>query len=251
MIFAHILLAALYLATSWNRSLWALKKSVPARQLSCAIGEHVGRDPHRWHRRVDVGAAGQIFLEYVVLGGPCDVLSIHALLLCHERVEEQENRGGRVYRHRGRDLLQRDAFEEVAHVQERVDGYADLADLPKGELMVRVASHLRGQVEGHREACLTVLYQVLEAGVRLTRRAETRVLAHGPWPAAIHARVRAAGVRILSRVAETLSVVEAFEVVGLVEGLDFDPGLRVALVVAFLGVHRVSSPLVSGVWQFY
>ena len=27
MIEAHILLAALYLATSWNRSLWALKKN--------------------------------------------------------------------------------------------------------------------------------------------------------------------------------------------------------------------------------
>jgi hypothetical protein len=41
------------------------------------------------------------------------------------------------------------------------------------------------------------------------------------------------------------------EVLWFVEGLDLDPGLRTALVLAFLGVHGSSSPLVSGVWQFY
>ena len=117
--------------------------------------------------------------------------------------------------------------------------------------MVRVAPHLRGQVEGHGEPGLAVVYEVLEAGVRLAGRAETRVLAHGPRPAAVHARVGTAGVRVLSRISELLGVVEAFEVLWLVEGLDLDPGLRTALVPAFLGVHGSSSPLVSGVWQFY
>src|SRR5215207_5814197 len=210
---------------------------VPARQLCGAVGEHVGRYPHRWNRRVDVGASGQVLLEYVVLGGPRDVPSLHALLLRNERVEEQEDRGCRVYRHRGRNLPQGNALEEVAHVQERVDGYTDLSHLAHRELMVRITPHLRRQVEGHGEARLAVIYEVLEAGVRLARRPETRVLAHGPWPAAIHARVRAAGVGILSRVTETLRIVEAFEVVRFVERLDLDPGLRVALVVAFLGVH--------------
>src|SRR5215211_4924635 len=117
--------------------------------------------------------------------------------------------------------------------------------------MVRVAPHLCWKVEGDGEAGLAVIYEVFEAGVRLARRAETRILAHGPWPAAIHARVGAAGVGVLSRVTEPLGIVETFEILGLVEGLDLDPGLRMALVPAFLGVHGLSSPLVSGVWQFY
>src|SRR5215211_6396967 len=117
--------------------------------------------------------------------------------------------------------------------------------------MVRVPPHLRWQVEGHGESRLAVVYEVLKAGVRLARRSEPRVLAHGPWPAAIHARVGTTGVRILSRVAKPFGVVEAFQVLWLVEGLDLDPGLRAALVLAFLGVHGSSSPLVSGVWQFY
>src|SRR5215211_5840245 len=116
--------------------------------------------------------------------------------------------------------------------------------------MVGVTPHLRGQVEGHGESRLAVVYEVLEASVRLACRSETRVLAHAPWPAAIHARVGTTGVGVLSRIAEPLGVVEAFEVLWLVEGLDLDPRLRTALVLAFLGVHRSSSPIISGVWQF-
>src|SRR5215210_2014740 len=227
------------------------RDGVPARHLRGTVGEHVRRYPHRWPRRVDVGATGQVLLEYVVLGGPREDLGLHALLFGDKRVQEQQDRSRRVYRHRGRDLPQGNALQEVAHVQERVDGHTDFADLARCELMVGITPHLRGQVEGHGEAGLAVVYKVLEAGVRLTRRAESRILAHGPWPAAIHARVRAAGVRVLSRVSEPRGVVEAFQVVRLVEGRDLDPGLRAALVLAFLGVHGVSSPLVSGVWQFY
>jgi hypothetical protein len=117
--------------------------------------------------------------------------------------------------------------------------------------MVRVPTHLRGQVEGHGEPGLAIIYQVLEAGIRLSRRAETRILAHGPRPAAVHARVGATGVGVLSRISQTLGVVEAFYVLWLVEGLDLYPGLRTALVPAFFGLHGSSSPLVSRVWQFY
>src|SRR5215207_629044 len=99
--------------------------------------------------------------------------------------------------------------------------------------MIGVSPHLRGQVEGHGEPGLAVLNEVLEAGVSLARRAETSVLAHGPWPAAIHARVGAAGVGVLSRVAQSLGIVEAFQVLRLVEGLDLDTGLRTVLVLAF------------------
>ena len=113
--------------------------------------------------------------------------------------------------------------------------------------MVGVAAHLRGEVEGDGEAGLAVLREVLEAGVGLLGGAETSVLAHGPGLAAVHGRVGAAGVGVLARVPELLGVVEAFEIVGPVDGFDLDPGLRATLVGAFLGVHCASSPVVSGV----
>src|ERR687897_1460023 len=117
--------------------------------------------------------------------------------------------------------------------------------------MVGVAPHLRGQVEGDGEPGLAVVYEVLEAGVRLARRSEPRILAHGPRPATIHARVGAAGIGVLSRVSQSLGVVEAFEVLRLVEGLDLDPGLRTTLLLAVFGLQGSPSPLASGVWEFY
>src|SRR5215218_11395536 len=113
--------------------------------------------------------------------------------------------------------------------------------------MVRVPPHLRWQVEGHGESRLAVVYEVLKAGVRLARRSEPRVLAHGPWPATIHARVGTTGVRVRPWVTKPFGVVEVFEILWLVEGLDLDPGLRTALVLAFLGVHGSFYTLESGV----
>ena len=52
-----------------------------------------------------------------------------ALLLADELVEQQQQRGGRVDRHRRRHLVERDAVEQDPHVLDRVDRDADLADL--------------------------------------------------------------------------------------------------------------------------
>ena len=101
------------------------------------------------------------------------------------------------------------AVEEFPHVEQRVYGDADLAHLAEGELVVGVAAHLRREVEGHGEAGLAVLREVLEAGVGLPRGPEARVLAHRPRPPPVHARVGAAGVRVTRRVPEPRSVVEA------------------------------------------
>src|SRR5829696_7027745 len=66
---------------------------------------------------------------------------------------------------------------------------------------------------------------------------EAGVLAHGPGPAAVHRGVDAARVGILAGVAEPLCIAEAFEVLGFVEGLHLNPGLRPAFVGTLLNVH--------------
>ena len=75
-----------------------------------------------------------------------------ALLLGHELVQEQQDRRGRVDRHRRRDLVERDALEDPAHVVDRVDRDAGAADLALAQRVVGVAAELGRQVEGHREA---------------------------------------------------------------------------------------------------
>ena len=100
---------------------------VPLRHVLVAVGEEVGGQAHRRHRRVDVVAARDVLLEHVVLRRPAQLLARDALLLAHELVEQQQHRGGRVDRHRRRDLVERDRVERRAHVVDRVDGHARAA----------------------------------------------------------------------------------------------------------------------------
>ena len=115
----------------------------------------------------------------------------HALLLGDELVEQQQQRGRRVDRHRRRDLVERDAVEEQLHVGDRVDRDAGAPDLAERARIVGVVAELRRQVERDREARLPALEQVAEARVRLLRRREAGVLADRPRPAAVHVGVRA------------------------------------------------------------
>ena len=68
-------------------------------------------------------------------------------------------------------------------------------DLAERARRVGVDPHLRGQVERDREAGLARVEQVAEARVGLLRRAEARVLPHGPEAAAVHRRLHAARER--------------------------------------------------------
>ena len=85
---------------------------------------------------------------------PRSCVARDALLLGDRDVEREQHRRGRVDRHRRRDLVERDAVEQHAHVVERVDRDADAADLAARQRVVRVAAHLRRQIERDREAGL-------------------------------------------------------------------------------------------------
>ena len=169
------------------------------RQPLRAVGEEVGRDPHRRARRVDVVPARDVLLEDVVLDGAAQPVGGHALILRDELVEEQQQRGRRVDGHRRRDLAERDAVEQHLHVGERVDRDAGAPDLARGVRVVRVVAELRRQVECDREAGLAALEQVAEALVRLLGGGEAGVLADRPGTAAVHVRVRPARERVLAR----------------------------------------------------
>ena len=220
---------------------------VPPRHLPRAELHHVRHQPHRRLRRVDVLLLRDVLLEDVRLRGAAQVGARDALLLGDADVEGEQDRGRRVDRHRRRDLAQRDAREQGAHVVDRVDGDALAPDLAERARVIRVVAHQRRHVERRREAGLPVREQVLEARVRLLGRAEAGELPHRPEAAAVHRRVDAARERIDAGVAEIAGVLDV-DVVGRVERLVLDAGDRRARLARALGsrlVHILSPRLES------
>ena len=67
----------------------------------------------RGPRRVDVVAARDVLLQHVVLDRAAELLGRDALLLGDRSYMQRAGCGGRVDRHRGRDLVERDLVEEI------------------------------------------------------------------------------------------------------------------------------------------
>jgi hypothetical protein len=180
--------------------------------------------------RID-GSGGKILLlrdvllEDVRLDGPAEGVARHVLVVADADVEREQHRRRRVDRHRGRDLVERDPVEQRLHVLERVDRHALTAHLTERASVVRVVAHQRRHVEGGREPRLPVLQQVVEALVRLRRRAEAGELPHRPEAAAVHRLVDPARERVLTRLAE-IAVEVDLDVLRRVQGLDREPGDR-------------------------
>ena len=190
-----------------------------------AVGEQVGRQPHRGSRREDVVPACDVLLEDVVLHRAAQLVARDALLLGDELVEEEQQGRGRVDRHRRRDLVQRDPAEQDLHVGDRVDRDTRAPDLAGGERIVGVVAELSRQVERDREPRLPTVEQVAEALVRLLGGGEARVLADRPRPAAVHVRVRPARERELAG-----ELGRADRVARPIHRGDLDPGVRLAAV---------------------
>ena len=125
---------------------------VPVGQFALAEREDVGDDAERGARRIDVGAAGHVLLEDVVLDGAGELRGWNVLTPRDGDVERQQDDRRRVDRHRGRHPIERDAVEQRRHVLDGVDGHADLADFALRQRVVGVVAHLGRQVEGDAQA---------------------------------------------------------------------------------------------------
>ena len=106
---------------------------VPLGEIVAAPGEDVGDDAHGGADGINVGAAGDVFLEDVVLYGAGNFCEIGALLFGDGDVEAEEDGGGGVDGHGGGDFFERDIIEESFHVFEGIDGYADFADFAESQ----------------------------------------------------------------------------------------------------------------------
>ena len=116
---------------------------------------------------------------------PCRLLLGDALLLAGHDVQRQQPGRGRVDRHRGVHLTQRDALQQRRHVAAVGDRHADLPDLAARELVVGVVAGLRRQVERDREAGLALLQVAPVELVGRLRGRVARVGAHHPGTVAL------------------------------------------------------------------
>ena len=168
---------------------------VELRHPSRCVGEDVGDDAHGRLGRIDVGVAHHELFENVVLDGASELLRGHALLLARHDVECHDRQHRPVHRHGDGHLIQRNACEERAHVDDGVDRNARHAHIACRSLMVGVVASVGGQVERHRQPPLPGGKIAPIESVGLLGGGETRILADSPRPSDIHRGIGASQKR--------------------------------------------------------
>ena len=153
---------------------------VPFRRLAAGEGDHVGGEPHRGFGRKDVGAAGEIFLDDIVLGRAGEFGPLRALPFGRRDIEREQPRRRRVDRHRRVHPGERDIAEQGLHVAEMGHRHADLADLAARQRIVGVVAGLGRQVEGDRESGLPLGQVGPVQIVRRRGRGMARICPHDP-----------------------------------------------------------------------
>ena len=94
---------------------------VEARHAGRRIGEDVADDAHRGSGRIDIGVPDHELLQDVVLDRAGELFGPNALVLRRHDVERHDGQDRAVHGHRHRHLVERNAVEEAAHVEDRVD----------------------------------------------------------------------------------------------------------------------------------
>ena len=138
---------------------------VPFRKLFGRPCEEVGDDPHGGTRRIDVGSAGDVLFQDVVLDRAVQIPDVRTLLARDEHIKRKQHGGGGVDGHGGGNLLQTNPLEEPAHVGQGGDGDADATHLTGGHGVVGIEADLGGEVEGDGEAGGALFEEVAVAGI--------------------------------------------------------------------------------------
>ena len=123
----------LYLgSTCFANVISANADSIPFGDILRAISKCICNQTHGRTWREDIGSAGDIFLENIVLNSALQLLRLYALLFGNSNIHCQKYGCRTVDGHRGADLIQRNTFKKLFHVSERINCYANLADFTFG-----------------------------------------------------------------------------------------------------------------------
>ena len=153
---------------------------IPFRDFADGEGDNVAGQFQRRLGRKDIGAAGEVFLDDVVLHRALQDLAVGALPFRRRDVQRQEPRRRRVDRHRGIHVGQRNTVEQRFHIAEMADRHPDLTDLALSERVVGIVTGLRRQVESDRQAGLPARQIGAVQLVRRARRGMARISPENP-----------------------------------------------------------------------
>ena len=113
---------------------------VEARHHHRGVFEDVGDDAHGWLRWVDVGVTHHELFQNVILNSSGKFFRGYALFFSCDDVERQDREDGTVHGHGDGDAAEVDTFEELAHIQDGVNGHTCHADVTNNSFVVGVVA---------------------------------------------------------------------------------------------------------------
>jgi hypothetical protein len=125
-----------------------------------AVAEEVGDQPHRRLRREDVGAAGDVLLEDIVLDRAAQLAASGTPCLRHGDDHRQQDGGGALIVIEMLTLSSGMPSSSVSMSASEEMATPTLPTSPQRQGMVGVVADLGGQVEGDREASLALFEQI-------------------------------------------------------------------------------------------
>eukprot|EP00828_Plagiopyla_frontata_P029128 TRINITY_DN37681_c0_g1_i1.p2 TRINITY_DN37681_c0_g1~~TRINITY_DN37681_c0_g1_i1.p2 ORF type:complete len:254 (+),score=34.53 TRINITY_DN37681_c0_g1_i1:23-784(+) len=180
---------------------------VPERNLLGAIGKDIRNNAHRGFGWIDIGAAGGILLQDIVLDGPPEFFGVRPLFFRHHDIHGQQHRRRRIDGHGGADLFKGNFLEQGFHVRQGVDGHAHLSHFPDGHFMVRIITDLSGEIKGYGKSRLPLVQQKAVSFIGLLGRGEPRILPHGPEASPVHVRLNAPGIGVFARESQVRQII--------------------------------------------
>ncbi|MPN08879.1 hypothetical protein SDC9_156165 [bioreactor metagenome] len=145
---------------------------------------------------------------------------LDALLLGGHHIQRQNRQHRAVHGHRHRHLVERNAVEQLTHVEDRVDGHAGHTDVTGDPRVIRVVAAVGRQIECDRQALLACGQVAAVEGIGLGGSGETGVLTDRPRTRGVHGRIRTTQER--RHTGEGMQMIHAFVHVTAIEMLDID-----------------------------
>jgi len=182
---------------------------VPLRYILGAVFKNVSNQTHRRFNRKNIGSAGCVFFQNIILDGAAELISRYALLFSDCDVHSQQYGCRCVDGHGCRNLAQINMVEKDFHIFQGINGYTYLADFADSHFVIRVIADLGRKVKC---AGTAVFNQVTITLVGFFSGSEACIHTHSPETAAVHGRLYAAGIRIFARDAEVSFIIKTFDI---------------------------------------
>ena len=185
---------------------------VPLRYILGAVFKNVGNQTHRRFNRENIGSAGCVFFQNIVLNGAAELIGRYALLFSNCDVHSQQYGCRCVDCHGCGNFAQINLVKKDFHIFQGIDCYAYLTDFADSHFVIRVIADLGRKVECAGQAGAAIFNQVTITFVGFFSGSKACIHTHSPETAAVHGRLYAAGIRIFARDAEVSFIIKTFDI---------------------------------------